>query len=100
MIATFATRRVLASCVHSWFDKIFIHSELRNEWTVRGRQFRLMVPLGTVAILGMPEARVCKIKWTCANIAVHVITSPSCGILLRVANKKMHLSDDGLARNV
>ena len=43
MIATFATRRVLASyCVHSWFDKIFIHSELRNEWTVRG-QFRLMV---------------------------------------------------------
>ena len=48
----------------------------------------------------MPEARVCKIKWTCANITVHVITSPTCGILLRVANKQMHLPDDGLASTV
>jgi hypothetical protein len=48
----------------------------------------------------MPEARVCKIKWTCANITVHVITSPTCGILLRLANKQMHLPDDGLANTV
>jgi len=36
--------------------------------------------LGAVATLGMPEARVCKIKWTCANITVHVITSPTCTV--------------------